>query len=184
MSIQGLRELTQRFSSQGRVNAIFLRPARLVPVVSVSEVVAEPGRGLVGDRRSLALRTGDSAQKREVTLFQAEHVPVMAAWLGLASLEPMRLRRNLIVSGINLLSMRSPFRDVQLQWCFGDEVILELTGSCDPCSRMETELGEGGYNAMRGHGGLTARILRGGTIRLGDAVRLRPSEQALLWGAV
>ena len=184
MFSQGLRELTQRFSDEGRVDAICLRPARLEPVVSVSEVVAEPGRGLVGDRRSLALRTGDLSQKREVTLFQAEHLPVIAAWLGLPSLDPVRLRRNLVVSGINLLSMRSPFRDVRLQWCFGKEVILELTGSCDPCSRMETELGEGGYNAMRGHGGLTARVLMGGTIRVGDAVRLRAAGQGSLWGTV
>ncbi|MEP6823991.1 MAG: MOSC domain-containing protein, partial [Ramlibacter sp.] len=118
------------------MDAIFLRPARLAPVVSVPEVAAEPGRGLVGDRRSLTLRTGDLAQKREVTLFQAEHLPVIAAWLGLPSLHPARLRRNLVVSGINLLSLRSLFRDVRLEWHFGEHVVLEVTGTCEPCSRM------------------------------------------------
>jgi len=177
MSSQGLRELTQRFAGQGRVEAILLRPARLAPMASVSEVVAEPGRGLIGDRRSVALRTGELAQKREVTIFQAEHLPVVAAWLGLPSVNPIRLRRNLVVSGINLLSMRSLFADVRLKWQFGEEVILEVTGSCHPCSRMESELGEGGYNAMRGHGGVTARVLVGGTIRVTDLVRLRPSER-------
>ncbi len=176
MPIQTLRELTQHYPRAGRVDAIFLRPARLVPVVSVTEAIAEPGRGLIGDRRSMTRRTGESAQKREVTLIQAEHLPDIAGWLALPRLDPARLRRNLVVSGINLLAMRSLFPDIRLEWQFGDEVTLEVTGSCDPCSRMETELGEGAYNAMRGHGGVTARVLVGGIIRVSDAIRLRVSE--------
>ncbi|MEO5880793.1 MAG: MOSC domain-containing protein [Caldimonas sp.] len=177
MASPSLRDLTRRFVGEGRIEAILLRPARLEPMTSVLEVEAEPGRGLIGDRRSLSLRTGELAQKREVTLYQAEHLPVIASWLGLQSLEPARLRRNLVVSGINLSSMRSPFADVQLEWQFGERVILEVTGSCDPCSRMESELGQGGYNALRGHGGMTARVLVGGTIRVSDSVRLRAVEQ-------
>ncbi len=176
MPSRGLRDLTQRFAGEGRVEAVFLRPARLAPVVSVAEATAEPGRGLIGDRRSLALRTGDLAQKREVTLFQAEHLPILAGWLGLPSLDPARLRRNLVVSGISLVSMRPLFADVRLQWQFGKEVILEVTGTCEPCSRMESELGNGGYNAMRGHGGMTARVVVGGTIRVFDSVRLLASQ--------
>jgi MOSC domain-containing protein YiiM len=167
-----LRDLVKQFRAEGRVEAIVLRPERQQPAHFVSEVRAEPGLGLIGDRRSGALRVGLEVRKRELTLFQSEHLPVVAGWCGLESLEATRLRRNVVVSGMNLLAMRSPFPDLRLEWQIGEGVRLEVTGSCDPCSRMEAELGRGGYNALRGHGGVTARLLTGGTIRVGDRVRL------------
>jgi MOSC domain-containing protein YiiM len=167
-----LRELTQQFASEGRIEAIILRPARGEPAVVVAEARAEPGRGLLGDRRANAVRSGRQSSKRELTLFQAEHLPVVANWCGLTELQPTRLRRNLVVSGLNLIGMRSPFPDVLLEWAVGDEVIIQVTGPCEPCSKMAVELGEGSYNSLRGHGGMTARILSGGVIRVGDRVRL------------
>ena len=75
------------------------------------------------------------------------------------------LRRNIVVSSINLLALKHQ------QFQVG-EVLLETTGIYVPCSRMEENLGAGGYNSMRGHGGITAKILQGGQIKLGDTVCL------------
>lgn len=141
----------------GVLTWIGLRPARREAMRAVEEAELTPGEGLVGDR--YAGRSGG----RQVTLIAAEHLRDIGAWLGTEQVAPEALRRNLITRGINLLALK----DRRLRV---GGALLEVTGECHPCSRMEETLGPGGYNAVRGHGGLTARVLEGGTVRLGDAV--------------
>ena len=164
-----LRDLTTRHPREGVVTAIVLRPARGTLAQLADRTRAIPGRGLEGDRR--ALRESRSTN-RDLTILQAEHVPLIARWIGHDDLDVRLLRRNLVVAGWNLLAMRSPFADQPLLWRIGDDVVIRITGPCDPCSKMEATLGPGAYNAMRGHGGVTACIVEGGPIRVGDAVRL------------
>lgn len=167
-----LRQLSRQFPHAGRVQAIVLRPARDVPARSVGRAVALAGHGLQGDRSAARAATQAGGGKRQVTLLQAEHLPLLAAWTGLAQIAPTLLRRNLVVEGLNLVAARTLFADQPLALHIGAAVVLQLTGPCDPCSKMEAALGPGGYNALRGHGGMTARVLQGGEIAVGDAVRV------------
>ena len=152
-----LARLFAQFPRAGRVEWIGLRPARAISMKAVDAAEAVTGKGLVGDRY-----VGASG-KRGITLVQAEHLPVIAALAGHPSIAAATLRRNLVVAGIPLVALKD--RRFRI-----GEVLLEGTGPCDPCSRMEDALGPGGYNAMRGHGGICARIVEGGVIRPGDRV--------------
>ncbi|AEG92589.1 MOSC domain-containing protein [Ramlibacter tataouinensis] len=165
-----LRQLTGFFPFEGRLEAILLRPARGTPVHSAPAAEALAGRGLAGDRSA----AGRGGGKRQVTLLQAEHLPVLAALLRRDAIDPALLRRNLVVSGLNLLAARSLFADRPLALRIGDAVLLEVTGPCEPCSKMEAALGPGAYNALRGHGGVTARVLAGGRVSVG--MRCRPVQ--------
>ena len=156
----------------GRLAWIGLRPARRAPMRVVETAIAEEGQGLVGDRFSSS-RNG----ARQVTIASAEQLRAIAGYLSAAEVAPERLRRNLVVEGINLSALRNRRFRV-------GNAVLEWSGDCHPCSRMDEELGPGGYNAVRGHGGITARVLEGGPLRPGDPVlRLLdgdPDEAGLL----
>lgn len=162
------RDLFEGFPHAGRLVWIGVRPERRLPMSSVGEARVDAASGLIGDHFS-----GRSNRARQITLIQEEHLAVVAALLGRPV--PAELpRRNLVVRGLNLLALhKRPFRI--------GTAVLRCTGYCHPCSRMETALGPGGFNAMRGHGGITAEVLVGGTIQLGDEVY--PTQGDLFDGA-
>ena len=143
-----------RHAVPGRLDWIGLRSERYAPVQEVAEAEVTEA-GLSGDH--------GRAGKRAVTLIQAEHLPVIAALSANTDIRPAQLRRNLVVFGINLLALRKGLLSI------GD-AMLEIHGPCPPCSRMEKELGPGGYNAMRGHGGWYASVVTPGVIQVGNSV--------------
>ncbi len=170
-SPENLRALTANFPRAGRIEQVLLRPARDVPTQSVESAEAIVARGLAGDRSAAHASAMPGGGKRQVTLIQAEHLPVITALVSRGVVEASLLRRNVVVSGLNLLATRALFKDQPFRLMLGDAVVLEITGPCEPCSKMEAALGAGGYNAMRGHGGVTARVLQSGALRVGDVVR-------------
>jgi len=153
------QELLDSLPQTGQVKWIGIRPGRDQALEAQSSVELSTEEGLAGDHYS------GSSKKRQVTLIQAEHLEVVAQFLKLAAIDPGLTRRNIVVAGINLLALKD-------RRCQIGDAELEITGHCHPCSKMERNLGPGGYNAMRGHGGITARVLKEGTIGIGDEVRL------------
>jgi MOSC domain-containing protein YiiM len=152
--METIASLSARHARAGRLDWIGLRPARLAELRAVTR--ADLTReGLSGDHAR--------AGKRAVTLVQAEHLPAVAALARLDGVAPETLRRNLVVSGINLAALRG--RPVRI-----GAAILQLTVPCAPCSRMEAALGPGGYNALRNHGGWCAEVIRPARLEIGDAV--------------
>lgn len=162
-----LKVLLDTLPQVGRVEWIGIRPSRNEPMLALEEVLLRVESGVEGDRFN-----GRPGSTRQVTLIQQEHLAVIASCLHREAIEPALLRRNLVVSGINLLALKD--KTFRL-----GAALLEFTGLCHPCSKMERQLGAGGYNAMRGHGGITARVLESGAVHLNDSVfveRIRPYE--------
>ena len=152
-----MKQMLATMPQVGRVEWIGIRPGRREPL-KVLQSVNVSLEGLVGDRYR-----GKAGGPRMVTLIQDEHIRTVASILKLEAIDPGLLRRNIVVSGINLQALKK--RRIQI-----GNAILEVTGNCPPCSRMEENLGSGGYNAMRGHAGVTATVIFDGKIDCGDAV--------------
>jgi len=160
-----LRDLNAPPHVAGRVEAIIVRGSAREPARRIAATTALAGIGLADDR--LGQRGEAELSTRQVTLIQAEHLDVIARLARVDAVDPVGLRRNLVVSGINLLALKNARLQV-------GEAVLEIVGPCQPCSRMEDTIGPGGYAAMRGHGGMTARVIVGGPVREGDGVRVAP----------
>jgi MOSC domain-containing protein YiiM len=154
----------------GRLEAIVVRGHARLPARRVEATRALAGIGLADDR--LGQRNEAELSTRQVTLIQHEHLAVIAQLARVAAVDPVGLRRNLVVSGLNLAALRNQRLRVVIDG--RAEALLELVGPCHPCSRMEEAIGPGGYVAMRGHGGMTARVLESGWVRAGARLVVEP----------
>ena len=152
-----LAQLLNAPLNAGRVIWLGIRPGRRESLVELQTVDLDVTQGMIGDRYTRAQGA------RQVTLIQAEHLNTIASHLGHARVLPGDLRRNVVTQGINLLALKDK------RFRIGTAV-LQTTGDCHPCSRMEEILGIGGYNAVRGLGGITARIVENGAVKVGDDI--------------
>lgn len=149
---------------QGEVRAIYLRPGRAEPTVSVQNVDAVPGRGLQGDHRfSPDPRAPQVPAKTELTLIEIEAIEAVGRDYALA-LRPDETRRNLLTRGVPLNQLVGREFEIGEVRCRG----LQL---CEPCDHLEGLTRPGIKKALLHRGGLRAQILSEGEIRVGDAVR-------------
>ena len=155
--MQNIKDLFDVFPRPGKVVWLGIRPERREPVQEVETITVSEIKGIIGDHYS-----GQSGN-RHVTLIQAEHLPVVAALTGRDTLDPALVRRNIVVSGLNLLALK----DKQIHT--GRRDIADHR-SVPPLFQNGNALGPGGYNAMRGHGGMTAKVIKSGVISMGGAV--------------
>lgn len=163
---------------QGSVVSIHIAKNDSAPMESLSAVRAVPGRGLEGDRYFLG--TGFYSPRpshggREVTLIETEAVEALLHGVGNAeghrlgiTLSPAETRRNLATVGVPLNHL------VDREFWVGS-VLLVGTRLCEPCKHLEDLTQPGVMAGLIHRGGLRARILSEGVIRVGDVVRPKPA---------
>lgn len=147
----------------GTVEGLFIAERPAQPMRSVLEVVGEDGRGLVGDRHyGKADPRQPGSDLVNVSLVEAEVLEMLRDEYGI-ELAPHETRRNVVVRGIRLHDLIGRRFRLGALLCEGVEV-------CQPCAHMQKKVGKPILKPLVHRGGLRARILEGGTVRVGDAV--------------
>jgi len=134
------------------------------PMETLDHVEVTIEGGLHGDFRGVVKPGGKG--RRQVTLL--EHGDWAAAMAEVEhSIAWFERRANLLVEGLDLPQV--PGTRLRI----GEDVILEITRQTDPCERMEA-LAPGLKAALLPdwRGGACSRVLVGGTIRVGDTIRV------------
>lgn len=148
----------------GVIAGIARRAYPKAPMELLDRVPVTLSGGIEGDCRGVRKPRGTG--KRQVTLMERTDWDAAMAQVGGAL--PWHARRcNLLVDGLDLPQQAGA------RLCLGAEVVLEITAFCDPCARMEA-LAPGLFDALMPdwRGGACARVLQGGTIAVGDVIRL------------
>jgi len=145
-------------TSSGTVEAIYLAATHGERPHRVEVAVGHAGKGLEGDRNF-----GDH-DSCNITLIEAEAFERQRVEQGL-DLDPGDARRQVLVRGLDLGELIGRRFVVGELECEGEE-------RCEPCSHLTRLVGTQAVLKGLLHTGLRARILQGGTVRVGDEVRL------------
>jgi MOSC domain-containing protein YiiM len=150
----------------GRVLHIHVAPSAGAPMVALDHVEAIAEVGLAGDR--YATQTGHwspiARRGERLTLIESEEIERLWTDQGVW-LEPGATRRNITTAGIRLDSL------IGRRFAIGP-VVCQATRRCEPCTYLEQLIGEEVLYALVHRAGIRVQILEGGTISVGDPIRL------------
>jgi MOSC domain-containing protein YiiM len=125
---------------------------QLVPSATLVE-----GLGIEGDKHASAAST------RQVLLADKEALDAVGVL-------PGTIKENVTVEGVDVMRLPAGSR-VRL----GRSAVLEITAICEPCFRMD-EIRDGLKQELEGRRGMVSRVVRGGTISVGDPITVERSE--------
>jgi MOSC domain-containing protein YiiM len=151
----------------GVVRYLHITPRAFLPMRAMAELRLVEGRGIEGDRYMIGREEGFYSHKpeagRQVTLFEFETLAALKRDHNI-ELGPEEHRRNVTVEGVPLTHL------VGRQFWLG-ETLLEATRLSIPCRHIEEITGKAIFDPLINRSGLNCKILKGGTVRVGDAVR-------------
>ena len=131
------------------------QPAGESPTLAVAEVECVAGQGLVGDR----FFGFKDNYKGQITFLSAEVFADVCQTLGAGAKSPGVMRRNVDTAGVDLNTLIGQKLTVQ-------GVDFEGVAECSPCHWMDDAIAPGAEAALQGRGGLRARILTNGRLRV------------------
>ena len=140
---------------QGSITNIYIARVKETPSEPVEEATAISGMGLEGDRSCRA----DNV--RQVLLMDKETLDRM-------DLAPGQIKENITTSGMDLTVAKAGH-----VFFIGDEVTMEVVGDCEPCGKMDA-IRPGLREGLNGRRGMLATVINGGSIKVGDSIRLEP----------
>jgi len=151
----------------GVVRFLHLTPRAFLPMRAAETITLVAGRGIEGDRYMVGNEEGFYSHKpeegRQVTLFELETLVALKRDAGI-ELGPEEHRRNVTVEGVPLNHL------VGRRFWLG-ETLLEATRLSVPCRHIEEITGKAIFDPLINRSGLNCKILQGGIVRVGDAVR-------------
>lgn len=163
----GISESKVTETLAGSVEALYITSSAGEPMQPLLEAEAVAGRGLTGDRYFEG--TGYYSERpladgsREVTLFEAEELEKLERESGIR-LDPSESRRNVLTRSISVNGL------IGKRFRMG-EVLCEGIRICEPCTYLEKLTGKRVMRPLVHRGGLRARIISGGAVKVGDEIQ-------------